>query len=176
MMAESAARAPLPVATAAAAAEVPTGLPPTPRETDCGPGPGADVPLERADPRGSGAAGRGAGGATRLRSRWYDPRRLMQRRGLRWLRNTRMLMTVGLASLVLSVQLVAGLFGVLPDPRRDQGVARAALAEVIAAGSMGALATDDARAVSDLLRFAIERNPDLKSAVVRRADGGTVGT
>jgi signal transduction histidine kinase/CheY-like chemotaxis protein len=169
MMAESAARAPLPVATAAAAAEVPPGLSPTPRETTDGPATGTSPGV--AEPRGSGAAGVDAAGATRRRSRWYDPRRLMQRRGLRWLRNTRMLMTVGLASLVLSVQLVAGLFGVLPDPRRDQGVARAALAEVIAAGSMGALATDDARAVSDLLRFAIERNPDLKSAVVRRADG-----
>jgi signal transduction histidine kinase/ActR/RegA family two-component response regulator/HPt (histidine-containing phosphotransfer) domain-containing protein len=103
--------------------------------------------------------------------RWTDPRRLTRLPGLRWLGNTRILMTVGLASLLLSVQLVAGALGLLPDPRRDEADARVALAEVIAAGAMGALAADDPQGLAEMLRFAQERNRSLLSAAVRRGDG-----
>jgi signal transduction histidine kinase/CheY-like chemotaxis protein/HPt (histidine-containing phosphotransfer) domain-containing protein len=115
-------------------------------------------------------------GAARLRARIaalgraLDLQRLTRIRGLRWLGNTRILLSVGLASLLLSAQLVAGFLGVLPDPLALRAEGRASLAEVSAAGAMGALAAGDAGTVSRLLQFTIERNPELLSAAVRQAD------
>jgi signal transduction histidine kinase/CheY-like chemotaxis protein/HPt (histidine-containing phosphotransfer) domain-containing protein len=103
-------------------------------------------------------------------ARRIDLQRLTHIPGLRWLGNTRILLSVGLASLLLSAQLVAGFLGVLPDPLALRAAARASLAEVSAAGAMGALAAGDAGTVSRLLQFSIERNPELLSAAVRQAD------
>jgi signal transduction histidine kinase/CheY-like chemotaxis protein/HPt (histidine-containing phosphotransfer) domain-containing protein len=103
-------------------------------------------------------------------SRSIDLQRLTHIPGLRWLGNTRILLSVGLASLLLSAQLVAGFLGVLPDPLALRAAARASLAEVSAAGAMGALAAGDAGTVSRLLQFTIDRNPELLSAAVRQAD------
>jgi signal transduction histidine kinase/CheY-like chemotaxis protein/HPt (histidine-containing phosphotransfer) domain-containing protein len=90
---------------------------------------------------------------------------------LRWLAETRTLIVLGLASMVSSALLVAFGLGLPPSPRSPELEARAPLAEVIAAGTMGALSRDDAAAARDLLAFAIERAPGLRSAAIRRADG-----
>jgi signal transduction histidine kinase/CheY-like chemotaxis protein/HPt (histidine-containing phosphotransfer) domain-containing protein len=120
---------------------------------------------------GPRAAGRDARALDRASLRLRGLSRLP---GLGWLANARLLVTVGLVSMVVSAHLVAGWFGLIPDPQRLRAEARAAVAEVVAAGSMGALAADDRDAVRDLLQFAIERNPDLRSGAVRRTDGGIV--
>jgi signal transduction histidine kinase/CheY-like chemotaxis protein/HPt (histidine-containing phosphotransfer) domain-containing protein len=96
--------------------------------------------------------------------------RLSRVRGFGWLGDARILMTFGLVSLVVSALLVASWIGLMPDSRLMRAEARASLAEVVAAGSMGALAGDDTETVRELLVFAIERNPGLKSAAIRRAD------
>jgi len=94
--------------------------------------------------------------------------------GFGWMGNARVLVTVGLVSLVVSAHLVATWFGLIPDAQRLQAEGRAALAEVVAAGSMSALGADDREAVRDLLEFTRERNPSLQSAGIRRADGTLV--
>jgi signal transduction histidine kinase/DNA-binding response OmpR family regulator len=100
----------------------------------------------------------------------FGLQRLSRVRGFGWLGNARILMTFGLVSLVISALLVSSWIGLMPDSRMMRGEARASLAEVVAAGSMGALATDDTEAVRELLLFAIDRNPGLKSAAIRRAE------
>jgi PAS domain S-box-containing protein len=91
--------------------------------------------------------------------------------GFRWIANVRVLLTVGLVSILVSALLGASWLGLLPDTQRAEASSRTALVEVLAAGSMGSLAAQDLAAVSDLLRFALERNASMRSAAVRRADG-----
>jgi PAS domain S-box-containing protein len=94
--------------------------------------------------------------------------------GLRWIANARLLVTTGLVSMVVSAHLGATWIGLLPDAGRLQAEARASLVEAIAAGSMSSLATDNVDAAGDLLLFTLERNPSMRSAAIRRADGALV--
>ncbi|MCZ8096499.1 MAG: ATP-binding protein [Burkholderiales bacterium] len=98
-------------------------------------------------------------------------RRLGRVPGFRWVGDVRVLLTVGLVSMLVSAMLGASWLGLLPDTQRAEAESRAAFVEVLAAGSMGSLAAQDLAAVSDLLRFALERNASMRSAAVRRADG-----
>jgi PAS domain S-box-containing protein len=100
-----------------------------------------------------------------------DLRRLARLRGLRWLAETRALIVLGLVSMVTSALLVAFGLGLPPSPRAVEHASRPSVAEVLAAGSMGALARDDAPAARELLEFALERVPALRSAAILRADG-----
>jgi len=99
---------------------------------------------------------------------------LSRLRGFGWMGNARVLVTVGLVSIVVSAHLVATWFGLIPDTQRLQAEGRASLAEVVAAGSMSGLALDQPVAVRDLLQFTLERNASLQSAGIRRADGTLV--
>jgi signal transduction histidine kinase/CheY-like chemotaxis protein/HPt (histidine-containing phosphotransfer) domain-containing protein len=125
----------------------------------------ATATASRAAPRAS----RWSAGMAAI-SRRVNLQRLTRVRGLGWLGNTRILLSLGLGSLLLSAQLVAGFLGVLPDPLALRAAGRVSLAEVAAAGTMAALAAGDAATVSNLLQFSIERNPDLLSGAVRQAD------
>ena len=98
-------------------------------------------------------------------------RRLGRIPGLRWITGARTLLTIGLVSMVVSAHLGASWLGLMPDPHRIEAEARASLVEVLAAGSMSALAAQEHAAVGDLLGFALERNATMRSAAVRRADG-----
>jgi signal transduction histidine kinase/CheY-like chemotaxis protein/HPt (histidine-containing phosphotransfer) domain-containing protein len=97
--------------------------------------------------------------------------RMAQWPGFGWLRNTRALMAIGLASLLLSVQLMVSALGVLPDSRRDQGQMRAALAEMIAAAAMTVIAFNDVASAEAVMQFAMERNPTLEAVAIKRSDG-----
>ena len=97
--------------------------------------------------------------------------RLGRMPGLRWIVAARTLLTIGLVSMVVSAHLGASWLGLMPDAQRAEAAARASLVEVLAAGGMSSLAAEDHAAVTDLLRFALERNPSMRSAAVRRADG-----
>jgi PAS domain S-box-containing protein len=138
----------------------PRPAPKAPPAVDRGPAKGGSAPRRtpiEALRRFLGGAGRGL-------------QRLSRVRGFGWLGDARILMTFGLVSLVVSALLVASWIGLMPDSRLMRAEARASLAEVVAAGSMGALAGDDTETVRELLVFAIDRNPGLKSAAIRRAD------
>ncbi len=97
--------------------------------------------------------------------------RLARVPGLRWLGNVRVLLTIGLVGMVVTAHLGASWIGLLPDPDRLRAESRAALAEVLVAGAMSSLGAGDHVAVEELLRFAIEREPAIRSAAVRRSDG-----
>ena len=96
--------------------------------------------------------------------------------GLGWIANARMLVTIGLVSMVISAHLVVGWIGVVEDPSRAKATARAALAEAVAAGSMNSLSHDEFDAVRDLLQFTLERNETMSSAAIRREDGSLIAS
>lgn len=85
---------------------------------------------------------------------------------------TRVLITLGLTSLVSTILLLALFAGFMPD--RDAAVqrGRAALAESAAATASALLSQSQVEQVQALLEFMRTRNPDLLSIAVRRKDGG----
>ncbi len=85
--------------------------------------------------------------------------------------NTRWLLTFGLTSVVVSILLAAQFIGLLPDQHAAQRQVRLALAEAATAGSIGRLTDEGGEAMQGFLAFLVERNPDLRSATVRRDDG-----
>jgi PAS domain S-box-containing protein len=86
--------------------------------------------------------------------------------------STRFFVALGLSSLLASVMLLAMYAGVLPDEHHTIRSGRAALAESVAAGasSMVGGEEEDPR-LQALLDFVVQRNPDLLSTALRRADG-----
>ncbi len=88
--------------------------------------------------------------------------------------DTRLLLTTGLMSLVISVLLGAMWLGLMPDRRAEIREGRAALAETIAAGVMGSLAAGDLKASQDMLEFLIDRNGPLQSSALRTTGGQTL--
>lgn len=112
---------------------------------------------------GTAADGQSEGLPSQLRQLWRSAT-------IRWQVPLRILVTAVLGSFVAIALMVANWIGLVPDSRMMRGEARTSLAEVVAAGSMGALAANDTKTVRELLQFAIDRNPGLKSAGIRRAE------
>ena len=88
--------------------------------------------------------------------------------------STRWLLTLGLTSIVVSVLLLAQFIGVLPDHEATVMQARGALAEAVAAGTVGRLGEPNSESIRALLAFLIERQPQLLSAGLRRQDGALI--
>lgn len=87
---------------------------------------------------------------------------------------TRVLLTMGLVSLVSSALLLVFFLGILPDRLSMERENRLTTAELLAASSMSALAAQDYETIARLMDFARERDADLLSAAVRPASGGIV--
>jgi len=85
--------------------------------------------------------------------------------------STRVLVSLGLASLMSSVLLVAFYLDIVPDRVGAIRMGRAALAETIAANASTFTSQSDTARIQAMLNFVVERNPDLLSAAVRKADG-----
>jgi PAS domain S-box-containing protein len=83
---------------------------------------------------------------------------------------------IGQTFLLVSLLLIALYLGLVPDRVGAIRNGRAALAEAIAASSSALLSQSDIHRLEAILRFVVERNPDLLSAAVRRADGEVVVT
>ena len=88
--------------------------------------------------------------------------------------STRFFVSMGLAAMVATVMLASLLVDLVPDRLALQRQARAAIAESLAAASSALIDDEDPRRVQALLRLATERNADMLSAGVRRADGRLV--
>ena len=88
--------------------------------------------------------------------------------------STRFFVALGLASLLASVLLLAVYVGVVPDRISAIRLGRAALAESIAASTSTAIVQGDYARIQATLAFIVERNDDLRSAGVRRANGEMV--
>jgi PAS domain S-box-containing protein len=87
---------------------------------------------------------------------------------------TRFYVSLGIASLHASLLFMAIYMGLLPDRVGAIRMGRAALAESVAASTSSAVMRQDFEPLQAGLEFIVERNPDLLSAAVRRADGKTV--
>ena len=87
--------------------------------------------------------------------------------------SARFFVAFGLASLLASVMLMA-MYLDIPDPNNTIRLGRAALAESIAASTSTLVNQSDAARIQAMLAFIVERNPDLQSAAVRKADGETI--
>jgi len=78
-------------------------------------------------------------------------------------------LALGLAFLAVSALFAASMFELIPDRVGAMRAGRTALAELAAVHTT--LAGEDAAATAATLRFMVERNPDLRSVALRRADG-----
>ncbi|HEY7491909.1 MAG TPA: ATP-binding protein [Candidatus Tectomicrobia bacterium] len=83
---------------------------------------------------------------------------------------------IGQTFLLVSLMLIALYLGLVPDRVGAIREGRAALAEAMAASSSALISQADIRRLEGILRFVVQRNPDLLSAAVRRADGEAVIT
>ncbi len=89
--------------------------------------------------------------------------------------STRFFVALGLSSLLASVMLLAMYTGVLPDEHHTIRTGRAALAESVAASTTSIVGDRDADLrMQALMDFIAQRNPDLVSIALRRADGNLV--
>ncbi|HTS52723.1 MAG TPA: ATP-binding protein [Burkholderiales bacterium] len=88
--------------------------------------------------------------------------------------STRFFVSLGLASLISSVLLLAFYLNIVPDRLGALRVGRAALAEAIAASTSTFASQADAARIQATLNFVVERNDDLLSAAVRKSDGAVV--
>ena len=85
--------------------------------------------------------------------------------------STRFRITFGLVCLLTSVLLLATILGLVPD--RDAAVldGRKALCEAIAVNSSVLVTQEDLKRLAAVLKVSAQRNPQILSAGVRRADG-----
>ncbi len=79
--------------------------------------------------------------------------------------------TLGLIGLLMSLLFMADMLSLIPDRLTAQREGRAALAEAVAANNTMYLTRQDYRRMKTVLDLVVERNPDLLSAAMRRADG-----
>jgi PAS domain S-box-containing protein len=85
--------------------------------------------------------------------------------------STRFFVSLGLASLISTVLLLAFYLNIVPDRIGAIRMGRAALAEAIAASTSTLASQSDAARIQATLNFVVERNDDLLSAAVRKSDG-----
>ena len=85
--------------------------------------------------------------------------------------STKAYLAMGLSFLVASIVMASAFVGVLPDRAAAIREGRTALAELTAVNSTAAIVPEGAPRVEAMLKFMLERNKDLVSAGVRRADG-----
>jgi len=80
----------------------------------------------------------------------------------------------GQTGLLVSILLVAVLLGLVPDRHAAVRQGRAALAECLALNASGIVSRSDVSRLKTDLNVLVERNPELLSAAINRADGNPV--
>ena len=88
--------------------------------------------------------------------------------------STRMYVAVGLTAIVTSAVVLAMFLGLVPDPASAQRQARVSLAETVAASATALLTAGEERRIEPVLRFVMNRNPEVLSAAVRERGGRIV--
>ncbi len=92
---------------------------------------------------------------------------------IRWF-STRVLLTMGLVSLVTSSLMLVFFTGVLPDRTAFEREQRIRLSEMLSASAMQSLIDGDPQGLDEMLAFTVEREASLLSAAIRRNDGSLV--
>jgi len=85
--------------------------------------------------------------------------------------STKLRVSIGLVLLLLSLMMSLMYVGLVPDERQLIREARANLAEVVAANVTALIALTDSERLETVMQFVVQRNAELLSASVRRADG-----
>lgn len=80
-------------------------------------------------------------------------------------------LTIGLSSMVVSLLLLATMVGLVPDKNAAIREGRGQLAEAVAINSSIFITVSDLRRMETNLRIVAERNKDILSSAIRRADG-----
>jgi PAS domain S-box-containing protein len=88
--------------------------------------------------------------------------------------STRFLITLGLVSMLLSACLLAMFIDLIPDSVTLKRQGRTALAESVAANGSAFLTLGDLARLETTLTLVAQRNPEMRSAGVRTADGSLV--
>jgi PAS domain S-box-containing protein len=89
---------------------------------------------------------------------------------------TRTHIALGLSSIVLTGLLLAAVIGLLPDRVGAIRDGRVALAESLAATSTALITANERRRLESVMRFLVERNPELISVGLRDAGGTLLAT
>ena len=87
-----------------------------------------------------------------------------------------MRLSLGLASLTVSLLFAAHAVGLLPDREAAELKGRKALCESLAVACSLAAERDDAPMIRNVIRSVVGRNPEILSAAARRADGDLLVT
>ncbi len=90
--------------------------------------------------------------------------------------STRFYLALGLSSLLVTVVLTASFIGLIPDREALMRHHRAVLSETLAITASVLLNEDEPGAMEEALKLALERESDLQSIGVRRADGGMLSS
>jgi PAS domain S-box-containing protein len=88
--------------------------------------------------------------------------------------SARFFVTLGLGSLLASVLLLAMYLEIVPDSHAAIRHGRAALAEAIAVNTSALIGEKDGARAQAVLKFVVDRNPDLLSAAVIKGDAEPV--
>ena len=88
--------------------------------------------------------------------------------------STKMHVAVGLTAIVTSAVVLAMFLGLVPDLASAQRQARVSLAETVAASATALLTAGEERRIESVLRFVMNRNPEVLSAAVRERGGRIV--
>lgn len=83
-------------------------------------------------------------------------------------------LSFGLVSLTLAISLVAYVLGLLPDGHRAELESRAKVAEALAVQLAGAANRNDRTTLEETIASVVDRNPDVRSTALRRADGSVI--
>ncbi|MBW2280468.1 MAG: response regulator [Deltaproteobacteria bacterium] len=83
---------------------------------------------------------------------------------------------LGQTGLIVTLLLLAAMLGIVPDRLGAQREGRAALAEAISVNGSALVTQGDVSRLRATLDVIVERNPDLLSAAVRRANGSPLVT
>jgi PAS domain S-box-containing protein len=85
--------------------------------------------------------------------------------------NAKHRIAIGLTGLIISLVMLAGYLGIVPDRAAAVREGRTALAEAAAVHSTALVVKDDIRGLQGTLRILAKRNDDLLSLCLRRVDG-----
>jgi PAS domain S-box-containing protein len=89
-------------------------------------------------------------------------------------KSTQYRLAVGLTSITVTLMLIGGFIGVMPDSHKQLLEARAQVAEVVAANSTLLLTHADVARMEAVLHHIVQRNPDLLYARIQRESGDEI--
>jgi PAS domain S-box-containing protein len=89
-------------------------------------------------------------------------------------KSTQYRLAVGLTSITVTLMLIGGFIGLLPDQQQLRLQARAEVAEVVAANSTLLLTHADVARMQAVLHHVVQRNPDMVYALIKRESGDEV--